>query len=67
MQLYVHDPLEDDIFAFEPSNNFRVDFGFWTGANLVAVEIDGTNRQVMPVTLGGTDYSAEPMLMWFTY
>ena len=42
MQLYVHDPLEDDdIFAFEPSNNFRVDFGFWTGANLVAVEIDG--------------------------
>jgi hypothetical protein len=42
MQLYVHDPLEDDWSGrLEPSNNFRVDFGFWTGAQLIAVEIDG--------------------------
>jgi hypothetical protein len=42
MQLYVHDPLEDDWSdRFEPSNNFRVDFGFWTGTRLIAVEIDG--------------------------
>jgi very-short-patch-repair endonuclease len=42
MQIYVHDPLEDDWSGrFEPSNNFRVDFGFWTGTNLIAVEIDG--------------------------
>jgi hypothetical protein len=41
MQVYVHDPLEDDWTAFEPTNNFRVDFGFWTGTQLVAVEIDG--------------------------
>ena len=25
----------------EPTNNFRVDFGFWTGTQLIAVEIDG--------------------------
>ena len=30
MQLYVEDPLEDDWLNFEPTNNFRVDFGFWT-------------------------------------
>jgi hypothetical protein len=41
MQVYVHDPLVDDWTAFEPTNNFRVDFGFWTGTQLVAVEIDG--------------------------
>jgi hypothetical protein len=40
MQIYVHDPLDDN-WAFEPTNNFRVDFGFWTGSHLVAVEIDG--------------------------
>jgi hypothetical protein len=43
MQLYVHDPLEDDWSGqMEPSNNFRVDFGFWSGTGLIAVEIDGT-------------------------
>jgi hypothetical protein len=42
MQIYVHDPLEDDWSGrFEPTNNFRVDFGFWTGTQLIAVEIDG--------------------------
>jgi hypothetical protein len=43
MQLYVEDPLEDDWSAtYEPSNNFRVDFGFWTGESLIAIEIDGS-------------------------
>ena len=46
MQLYVHDPLEDDWSGtYEPSNNFRVDFGFWTGTKLIAVEIDGNEPQ----------------------
>jgi hypothetical protein len=40
MQVYVHDPLAES-WSFEPNNNFRVDFGFWTGSKLVAVEIDG--------------------------
>lgn len=43
MQVYVHDPLEEDWDTFEPTNNFRVDFSFWTGAQLVAVEIDGND------------------------
>jgi len=41
VQIYVHDPLEDNWMVFEPTNNFRVDFGFWTGTRLVGVEIDG--------------------------
>jgi hypothetical protein len=41
MQIYVHDPLEDSWSDYEPTNNFRVDFGFWTGTEIVAVEIDG--------------------------
>src|SRR5436190_20708805 len=41
MQLYVRDPLEEE-WTFEPSNNFRVDFGFWTGETLIAIEIDGS-------------------------
>lgn len=41
MQIYVHDPLQDDFMGYEPTNNFRVDFGFWTGTRLVGVEIDG--------------------------
>jgi hypothetical protein len=46
MQLYVHDPLEDDWSGtYEPSNNFRVDFGFWTGTKLIAVEIDGNEPE----------------------
>lgn len=40
MQLYVEDPLEDQ-WTYEPTNNFRVDFGFWDGVRLTAVEIDG--------------------------
>jgi hypothetical protein len=40
MQVYVHDPLADQ-WSFEPNNNFRVDFGFWTGEKLIAIEIDG--------------------------
>ncbi len=39
MQIYVADPLDD--FAYEPNNNFRVDYGFWDGQRLIAVEIDG--------------------------
>jgi hypothetical protein len=43
MQLYVKDPLEDDTSTtYEPSNNFRVDFGFCTGESLIAIEIDGS-------------------------
>ncbi len=46
MQLYVHDPLEDDWSGrYEPSNNFRVDFGFWTGTKLIAIEIDGNEPE----------------------
>jgi len=40
MQIYVHDPLTSEM-NFEPDNNFRVDFGFWNGRNIIAVEIDG--------------------------
>ena len=41
MQIYVSDPLEDPPSKFMPDNNFRVDFGFWDGERLIAVEIDG--------------------------
>jgi hypothetical protein len=40
MQLYVQDPLAS-VASYEPNNNFRVDFGFWNGQQLIAVEIDG--------------------------
>jgi len=40
MQIYVSDPLENP-YAREPSNNFRVDYGFWNGTKIVAIEIDG--------------------------
>jgi hypothetical protein len=40
MQLYVENPL-DETWSFEPTNNFRVDFGFWNGTELLAIEIDG--------------------------
>jgi hypothetical protein len=40
MQLYVHDPLADKV-RYHPDNNFRVDYGFWDGETLIAVEIDG--------------------------
>jgi hypothetical protein len=46
MQLYVEDVLDfDREWTFEPNNNFRVDFGFWTGTKLVAVEIDGSEPE----------------------
>ena len=44
MQLYVEDVL-DMRWSFEPNNNFRVDFGFWTGTKLIAVEIDGNEPE----------------------
>jgi len=40
LQLYVQDPLAETR-AYQPDNNFRVDYGFWNGQNLIAVEIDG--------------------------
>jgi hypothetical protein len=40
MQIYVADPLDDD-GGYEPNNNFRVDYGFWDGEQLRALEIDG--------------------------
>jgi hypothetical protein len=45
MQLYVHDVLDYSQWTFEPNNNFRVDFGFWTGTKLIAVEIDGNEPE----------------------
>jgi hypothetical protein len=46
MQIYVSDPLNDRSYGgYAPENNFRVDFGFWTGTKLIAVEIDGNNPQ----------------------
>jgi len=45
MQLYVHDVLDFGRWSFEPNNNFRVDFGFWTGTKLIAVEMDGNNPE----------------------
>ena len=44
MQVYVEDIL-DQRWSFEPTNNFRVDFGFWTGTQLVAVEMDGNEPE----------------------
>jgi hypothetical protein len=38
--LYMANPLEDH-FSFVPSQMKKVDFAFWTGERLVAVEIDG--------------------------
>jgi hypothetical protein len=40
LQLYVQDPLAETK-SYEPDNNFRVDYGFWNGEQLIAVEIDG--------------------------
>ena len=40
LQLYVQDPLVEEV-SFQPDNNFRVDYGFWNGEKLIAVEIDG--------------------------
>ncbi|KRR21386.1 hypothetical protein CQ14_06975 [Bradyrhizobium lablabi] len=40
LQLYVQDPLAETK-SYQPDNNFRVDYGFWNGEQLIAVEIDG--------------------------
>jgi hypothetical protein len=44
MQLYVRDPLASEI-TYHPENNFRVDYGFWDGKQLIAVEIDGAEPE----------------------
>lgn len=41
--LYQNDPMEDD-FHFTPNRMMKVDFAFWTGQRLVAVEIDGSSH-----------------------
>ncbi|MEA5528809.1 DUF559 domain-containing protein [Dolichospermum sp. UHCC 0684] len=41
--LYQNDPMEDD-FHFAPNRMMKVDFAFWTGERLVAVEIDGSSH-----------------------
>jgi hypothetical protein len=38
--LYQANPLDDN-YSFVPSRMMKVDFAFWTGMHLVAVEIDG--------------------------
>ncbi|MDA2937556.1 endonuclease domain-containing protein [Acidobacteria bacterium AH-259-A15] len=40
--LYLHDPLSDRLFP--PKNMIKVDFAFWTGKHIVAVEIDGSSH-----------------------
>ncbi len=37
--LYLADPLEG--YSFVPANMVKVDFAFWTGKNIVAIEVDG--------------------------
>ena len=41
--LYLHDPLQGG-YTFVPENMFKVDFAFWTGKQIVAVEIDGESH-----------------------
>jgi len=41
--LYQNDPMEDD-FHFAPNKMMKVDFAFWTGKGLVAIEIDGSSH-----------------------
>jgi hypothetical protein len=41
MQMYVYDPLATTV-TNQPNINFRVDYGFWDGEQLHAVEIDGS-------------------------
>lgn len=40
--IYAKDPLER--YSFSPKNMFKVDFAFWTGRRLIAVEIDGSSH-----------------------
>ncbi len=42
LQLYVRDPLAE-ARSSQPDINLRVDYGFWDGAQLHAVEIDGAD------------------------
>lgn len=47
--LYLEDPLQDSPvvlghFPFIPKNMVKVDFAFWTGQQLVAIEIDGSSH-----------------------
>jgi hypothetical protein len=44
LQLYVQDPLAEEV-SFQTDNNFRVDYGFWDGQKLIAVEIDGAEPE----------------------
>lgn len=41
--LYLTDPLKDE-FSFVPKNMVKVDFAFWTGNQVIAVEIDGSSH-----------------------
>jgi hypothetical protein len=41
--LYATDPMEDS-YHFAPNKMMKVDFAFWTGKGLVAVEIDGSSH-----------------------
>ena len=41
--LYQNDPLQDG-FQFAPNRMMKVDFAFWTGKRLVAIEIDGSSH-----------------------
>lgn len=43
--LYVQDPFSDS-FVFKLERMFKVDFAFWTGKQIVAVEIDGGSHYV---------------------
>jgi len=41
--LYLTDPLADT-YSYSPENMRKVDFAFWTGESIVAVEIDGASH-----------------------
>ena len=44
LQLYVQDPLAETK-TYQPDNKFRVDYGFWDGQQLIAIEIDGAEPE----------------------
>lgn len=41
--LYLTDPLQQE-YSFAPKNMVKVDFAFWTGRRIIAVEIDGSSH-----------------------
>lgn len=43
VHLYVEDPLKEEL-SFIPPKMFMIDFAFWTGEKIVAVEIDGSSH-----------------------